>query len=102
MRRAMIRYRVKADCAEENEKLIAAVFKELELERPSGLRYMSLKHDDGVTFVHFVSREGDSAGNPLTELNAFKSFVAGVKKRCVEPPIAMELTLIGAYGFTEI
>jgi hypothetical protein len=35
--------------------------------------------------------------NPLPQLAAFKAFVAGVKDRCVEPPVTVELSQIGGY-----
>jgi hypothetical protein len=97
MRRTMVRYRVKAGRAAENERYIASVFEQLDRERPSGIRYASFKLDDGVSFVHIVSQEADDSRNPLAELSAFKAFTAGVKDRCEEPPIAEELNEIGSY-----
>jgi hypothetical protein len=93
----MIRYKVKADRAAENERYIAAVFEQLHETRPSGLRYASFKLDDGVSFVHIVSHEAEDARNPLTELAAFKDFSADIKERCTEPPVAVNLNEIGAY-----
>ena len=36
--------------------------------------------------------------SPLTELSAFKAFVAGIRERCEEAPIAVEFNEIGSYG----
>lgn len=99
MKRTMVRYKVKADRAAENERYIAAVFDQLKREKPSGLRYASFKLDDGVSFVHIVSLEPANGSNPLRELSAFKAFVEKIRDRCEEPPGAADLTEIGAYGF---
>jgi len=45
----MVRYKVKADRAAENEGCIAKVFEQLKREQPAGLRYASFKQGDGVT-----------------------------------------------------
>lgn len=95
MKRKMIRYRVKADRAAENEALVAAVFEQLARERPEGLRYTSLKLEDGVSFVHVV--EEAPGARPLTELAAFDAFRAGLRDRCDEPAVAVEFTPVGAY-----
>jgi hypothetical protein len=97
MQRTMIRYRVKVDRAEENERFIARVFEELRRDGPAGLRYASFKLDDGVTFVHLVSADDDTGRAALRELPAFKAFTAGIRERCDEPPASTELHEVGAY-----
>jgi hypothetical protein len=97
MKRVMVRYRVKPDRVAENEEYIRAVFEQLERERPDGLRYVSHKLEDGVTFVHMVWV--DSSDDPLQRLTAFKAFTAGIKDRCDEAPIAVRLAEVGSYGF---
>jgi hypothetical protein len=97
MKQTLVRYKVKAERAAENELYIGRVFEQLVQERPAGLRYASFKLEDGVSFVHLVSHESGDGPNPLSELPAFKAFVAGVKDRCEEPPIAVELKKVGAY-----
>lgn len=99
MRRIMVRYKVKADKAAENVAYIDKVFEQLKREQPSGLRYASFKQPDGVSFVHMVSLETPDGSNPLGELQAFKDFTAKIKERCDEPPVAAELTEVGAYRF---
>jgi hypothetical protein len=99
MKRAMVRYKVKVERATENERYIAGVFEQLRRERPAGLRYASFKLEDGVSFVRIVSHETADGRNPLTELAAFKTFVAAIKERCQEQPVAVELQEIGSYGF---
>jgi len=98
MKRMMIRYKVKADRAIENERYITSVFEQLKREKPAGVRYAAFKLDDGVSFVHIVSIEAADGRNPLTDLSAFKAFSAEVQDRCEEPPVAVDLNEIGSYA----
>ena len=98
MKRMMIRYKVKADRAIENERYITGVFEQLKREKPSGLRYASFKLGDGVSFVHIVSVETADGSNPLRELSAFKAFTADIQDRCDEPPVSVELQEVGSYN----
>lgn len=95
----MVRYKVKADRAAENESYITRVFEQLKREKPPGLRYASFKLDDGVSFVHIVSLEAADGCNPLGELPAFKAFTAEIRDRCDEPPVAVNLQEVGSYRF---
>jgi hypothetical protein len=99
MKRVMVRYKVKADKAAENERYIANVFEELKQTNPEGLRYASFKLEDGVSFVHIASIETENKENPLSLSAAFKTFQENIKDRCEEPPVAIELNTIGAYQF---
>ena len=99
MKRVMVRYKVKADRAAENESYITRVFEQLRHDTPPGLRYASFKFDDGVSFVHIVSHEATDGSNPLSELSAFKAFTAEIRDRCEEPPVAAELKEVGSYRF---
>jgi hypothetical protein len=98
MKTVMVRYQVRPDAAAENERLVKQVFEQLAREQPEGLRYQTLKLADGVSFVHVASHEPGPGGHPLTQLEAFKAFVAGIKERCVEPPVTVEAEVIGAYS----
>ena len=99
MKRVLVRYRVKADRAAENEAYIKKVFEELIETLPDGLRYASFKLDDGVSFVHLASIETEDGSNPLGESAAFKAFQAEIGDRCEEPPAAVDLNEIGSYRF---
>ena len=92
----VIRYRTRPDAADENAKLISAVFEALEAQRPSGLRYTSIRLDDD-TFIHVV--DGDDSALP--ELDAFQAFVREINDRCIDAPRAAEATFVGSYGFGE-
>jgi hypothetical protein len=93
----MVRYKLKADCVAENERLAGAVYEELARVRPTGLRYATLKLGDGVSFVHIVSHDEPDGSNALTALASFKAFSAGVKERCEELPARVDLDVVGAY-----
>ena len=99
MKRVLVRYKVKAGRAAENEAYIKKVFEELKRTGPEGLRYASFKLDDGVSFVHLASIETEDGSNPLAETAAFKAFQAEIRDRCEEPPLAVDLHEIGSYGF---
>jgi hypothetical protein len=95
MRQVMVRYRVKLDRVEENEQLVRAVYEELAATEPAGLRYATFRLDDGVSFVHIASVEGEH--NPLAEVEAFARFQADVRDRCEEQPVVTELHEVGSY-----
>jgi hypothetical protein len=91
MKRTLIRYKTKPGAADRNAGLIAKVFEELKAAKPDGLRYLSLRLDDD-TFIHFV--EAEEGANLLQKLEAFQS---GISERCVEPPQARGVTIVGNY-----
>jgi hypothetical protein len=97
----MIRYRVKPEVAAENERLVKQVYKELEREKPAGLRYATFKFADGVSFVHVVIDDAADGTSTLQKIPAFREFIAGVNDRVEEPPVRTELTVIGSYASTD-
>lgn len=95
----MVRYKLKPERVAENERYAVAVFEALKQTRPRGLCYATFRLADGVSFIHLVSHDEPDGANALTSLAAFKAFAEGVKERCEEPPVRVELTEIGSYGF---
>jgi hypothetical protein len=93
----MVRYRVKAERAAENEALVRDVYGELHRTEPDGLRYTTFRLDDGVSFVHLA--ETEDGRSPLSDVAAFARFQEGIADRCDEPPVVTELQTIGAYRF---
>jgi hypothetical protein len=91
----MVRYKVKPDRVEENDQLVRAVYEELAGSAPAGLRYATFRLDDGVSFVHIASVEGEH--NALAESEAFSRFQADVRDRCEELPVVTELHEVGSY-----
>ena len=94
MKRTLIRYKTKPEAADRNAGLIAKVFEELKAAKPDGLRYLSLRLDDD-SFVHFV--ETEDGANLLQKLEAFQAFQSGIGERCIEPPQARGVTIVGNY-----
>jgi hypothetical protein len=98
MKWTLVRYRAKPDQADENQRLSAAVFKELQEKAPSGLRYAVFRLPDD-TFVHLASQEDGAAG--LSTFQAFRAFSESVRQRCIEPPLVAQPTVVGNYGMLE-
>jgi hypothetical protein len=92
----VIRYVTKPECADDNARLIAAVFADLDALRPEGLQYKSFRLEDGLTFVHVVTMTGQ--GNPLLASKAFQAFSSTVADRCSEGPLVLEATTLGDYS----
>jgi hypothetical protein len=99
MKRVMVRYKVKADQAGENQQYVEKVFEELRRNSPPGLRYATFKQSDGVSFVHIASIETETGVNPLSQSPAFQAFQAGIHDRCEEQPVAVDLEEVGSYQF---
>ncbi len=99
MRQLMVQYKVKADQAEENQRLVEEVYKDLIANSPAGIRYMTFKKADGVSFVHIAAIDTEDGSNPLAASAAFQAFQEQITERCEEQPVAVELEEVGAYGF---
>lgn len=94
-RMKVVRYITKPEAADENARLVAAVYAELSETRPDGLRYATLRLDDGVSFVHIA--EVDTEPNPLNSSKAFAAFQAGLGERVAEGPNPRDATVVGSY-----
>jgi hypothetical protein len=92
----VVRYTTRPEAADENEKLIKAVFAQLAEQLPEGLRYVAIRLDDGVSFMHVAVLEDDH--NPLAALPAFAEFTSAIKERCTEGPAPVNGTVVGSYG----
>lgn len=98
MKTTVVQYRVKSERADENQRLIKAVFAELEEDEPEGFTYKVFRLDDGVSFVHVVI-EHDGVDHPgsLQDVPAFQAFVANIAERCDTPPEARGATVVGGF-----
>jgi hypothetical protein len=96
MRIVMVRYTVKADQVEENERLVRAVYEELAQSAPEGLRYATFKLEDGRSFMHLAA-VADEAENPLTRQPAFAEFQREIGDRCEMQPVVTTLEEVGSY-----
>jgi hypothetical protein len=93
----VVRYQTRPDAAEENLRLVAGVFDELNSDDPGGLRYVCLRLADGVTFIHIAITEGD--GNVLAKTAAFGDFQQGIRDRVADGPAFNDATVVGSYRF---
>ncbi len=93
----VVRYRPKRDRADENQRLVEAVFAELAAADPGGLRYTTFRLADG-TFVHVAQTDGEA--NPLTDIRAFAEFQRDIGERCEpgEGPNPQPAVVVGSYG----
>ena len=92
----VVRYRTKPEHADENARLIEAVFTELADQQPGGLHYAAFRLDDGVSFLHVAVLDGEV--NPLTSSPAFAKFQSGIGERCAEGPLPADASMVGSYG----
>lgn len=97
MTQVMVRYKVKPDRVVENEQLVDAVYAELRAAKPDGLRYVTFRLDDGVTFIHLSLVESDDGQNPLPRLEAFQRFQDKIAERCDDPPVVTRIREVGSY-----
>jgi hypothetical protein len=92
---SVIRYRTRPDAAEENERLVKAVYASLAEAKPRDLEYSTYRLDDGASFVHIAKLPDDE--NPLAALPEFAEFQRELVQRCVEQPAPSGATLGGSY-----
>ena len=92
----IVRYRTRPEVADENARLVEAVFAELAEVDPGDFHYTTYRLDDGVTFVHVARFEGQE--NPLATLPAFAEFQRDLVGRCAEQPAPSDATVVGSYG----
>lgn len=90
----VVRYRTKPEAAQENQRLIEAVFAELAAAQPAGLRYTAYRLEDGVSFVHVASGAGRGE---LGSLPAFQEFQRDIAARVETGPDAAPATVVGSY-----
>jgi hypothetical protein len=69
MSKKLVRYRVKPEKIEENQRLIEGVFRELHAKSPADVRYLVIKLSDG-TFFHLF----EDGSKTIPTLDAFAAF----------------------------
>jgi hypothetical protein len=98
MKSTVVRYQAKPERADENQRLIEAVFADLDERKPNGFTYRVFRLEDGVSFVHVVIEHEVDDPDSLQAVPAFQAFVADIADRCDVPPLAMGATVVGGYG----
>ena len=99
MTQVLVRYKIKPEHAAENERLVRAVYDELQRTEPGGFHYATFQLDDGVSFVHLASHDSEDGRSPLSEVQAFQRFQEHIDDRCEEGPVVSSLREIGSYRF---
>ena len=94
--KSLIRYKTKPESADENQRLVENVYEELASRDPGGIRYATLRLEDG-SFVHIFMTDSDDASNTLSGIAAFAEFQRELAQRCVELPVARAATVVGSY-----
>jgi hypothetical protein len=92
----VVQYKPQPGKVDHNEELVRAVFAELAATNPEGIRYATLRLNDG-SFLHIADVAADP--NPLSNVAAFGRFQEGIAERC-EPgkePNAQPVAVIGNY-----
>jgi hypothetical protein len=97
MKTIVVRYQAKPERADENQRLIEAVFAELNDREPEGFTYKVFRLEDGVSFIHVVIEHDVDEPESLQDVAAFQAFVADIADRCEIPPVAMGATMVGGY-----
>ncbi|MDQ1361191.1 MAG: hypothetical protein QOJ44_1568 [Acidimicrobiaceae bacterium] len=97
MKSTVVRYQTKPAQADENQRLIEAVFAELDQRQPDGFTYKVFRLEDGVSFIHVVIEDDVEEPDSLQDVPAFRTFVAGIAERCDVPPLATGATVVGGY-----
>ena len=98
MATTVVRYQSKPERAEENQRLIEAVFADLDERKPHGFTYKVFRLDDGVSFIHVVTEHDVAEPDSLQDVPAFQQFLAGIADRCEVAPVAMGATVVGGYN----
>jgi hypothetical protein len=93
-----VRATLKEEHVADAEAAVKRMFAAIEREQLEGIRYASIKLDDGVTFLALLEIE-DGAENPLPGLPEAQEFYAGLPGWYAEPPAVSPGTVVGTYRF---
>ncbi|HEY1746707.1 MAG TPA: hypothetical protein VGG11_08095 [Xanthobacteraceae bacterium] len=92
MSKKLVRYRVKPEKSEENQRLVEGVFRELHAKSPADVQYLVIKLSDG-TFLHLF----EDGSRTIPTLDAFTAFRDGGEARRLDEPQQLEAIVIGNY-----
>src|SRR3978361_1775668 len=97
MKATVVRYQARPEQAAENQRLVEAVFADLEERESVGFTYKVFRLEDGVSFIHVLVEHDVEVPDSLQSVPAFQAFLAGISDRCDSPPVAMGATVVGGY-----
>jgi len=98
MRNVIVRYQIDPSRRDQHLGLLREVFAGLAAAGPAGLRYTASHEPDGVSFTHVARIDTPDPSNPLAAVPAFAAFTRGIEERCVQPPRATDVTVVGDYA----
>jgi hypothetical protein len=91
-----VRATLKEEHVEEAVAMVKRMFAAIEREGLEGIRYASVRLEDGVTFLALLELE-DGVENPLLGLPEAKEFYDRLPELYAEPPEVGPGTVIGSY-----
>ena len=100
MKKALIEDKIRSEYMAEVERLMAAIFAELDAPSPQGIRCYAQKEEEGLRFIHGYMTNVN-VKNPVVELACFKRLRPFVGHNHSEKPIRIELTEMGLYDSPE-
>jgi len=91
-----VRAKVKEEHVADAEAAVKRMFAAIEREGIEGIRYASIKLDDGVTYLALLELE-DGVENPLLALPEARDFYDSLPGWYAEPPEVGPATVVGSY-----
>jgi hypothetical protein len=91
-----VRAQLKEEHVDEAVAAVKRMFAAIEREQLEGIRYASVRLEDGATFLALLEVE-DGLENPLLSLPEAQEFYAKLPGWYVEPPEVGPGTVIGSY-----
>ena len=91
-----VQAKVKEEHVADAEASAKRMFAAIEREGLEGIRYTSIRLDDGVTYLALLELE-DGVENPLPALPEAREFYASLPGWYSEPPAVGPGTVIGSY-----
>ena len=98
MNTIVVRYQIKPERAAEHQRLIDAVFADLEEHEPRGFTYKVFRLEDTVSFIHVMIEHDVADPESLQDVPAFQAYVADIADRCDVAPVAASATIVGGYN----
>jgi hypothetical protein len=93
-----VQAKLKEEHVADAEAAVKRMFAAIEREQLEGIRYASVKLEDGVSFLAVLEVE-DGVENPLPGLPEAQEFYAKLPEWYTEPPIFGPGTVVGSYRF---
>ena len=94
----VVQYRCRSiEAADENQRLVEDVFRELDALGDTGFAYSSFRLDDAVSFLHVVVEHGED-GTDLSSVPAFQRFTERIEDRIDGPALARRAQIVGMHG----